>query len=274
MILRRRLLVAAALVLLTLTPSVPGPHSPRLGRKPRPQKHARSGCCARRSVARVDRHARAHRTRAWVQHAARAGARPRRRVLHEQPRATRRRSSATTRWLRSAGHRADAAHAAGLARARVGQRQLRLERRGHAERPDAHRPPPSRVADGAARPRAGAVARFRKRARRTSASCRGGRGHRRPWLRLRPALSRRVSQQSLEGLYTSPIVPAAADHINAVVRDLVTRYAVDGIHLDYARYPSERFDYSRAAIREFRDAIRPTLTGAVQPARLDGQRGR
>lgn len=80
----------------------------------------------------------------------------------------------------------------------------------------------------------------------------------------------RVSQQSLEGLYTSPLVPAAADHVNAVVRDLVTRYAVDGVHLDYARYPTERFDYSRGAIRAFRDAIRPQLVGAVR-REVDGQ---
>ena len=69
---------------------------------------------------------------------------------------------------------------------------------------------------------------------------------------------------SLEGLYTSPILPAAADHINNVVRDLVTRYAVDGVHLDYARYPTERFDYSRGAIRAFREAVRPQLVGAVR----------
>jgi uncharacterized lipoprotein YddW (UPF0748 family) len=74
----------------------------------------------------------------------------------------------------------------------------------------------------------------------------------------------RANQPTLEGLYTSPIIPAAADHINAVVRDLVTRYAVDGIHLDYARYPTERFDYSRGAIRAFRDAVRPQLVGAVR----------
>ena len=73
-----------------------------------------------------------------------------------------------------------------------------------------------------------------------------------------------TSQQSLEGLYTSPILPAAADHVNAVVRDLVTRYAVDGIHLDYARYPTDRFDYSRGAIRAFRDDVRPQLTAAVR----------
>ena len=74
-------------------------------------------------------------------------------------------------------------------------------------------------------------------------------------------LARWTRQQSgeVEGLYTSPIVPGAAAHTERVVRDIAKRYAVDGIHFDYARYPTERFDYSRAAIREFRTAIRPQL---------------
>jgi uncharacterized lipoprotein YddW (UPF0748 family) len=74
----------------------------------------------------------------------------------------------------------------------------------------------------------------------------------------------RAGRPTLEGLYTSPILPPAADHIDSVVRDIVTRYAVDGVHLDYARYPTERFDYSRGAIRAFRDAVRPQLVGAVR----------
>jgi uncharacterized lipoprotein YddW (UPF0748 family) len=76
------------------------------------------------------------------------------------------------------------------------------------------------------------------------------------WTRAQPG--------ELEGLYVSPIVPAALDHINAVVRDLVTRYPIDGVHFDYARYPSDRFDYSRRAVREFRTAIRPTLSAATR----------
>ena len=72
------------------------------------------------------------------------------------------------------------------------------------------------------------------------------------------------AQTSVEGLYASPVIPAATDHIDAVVRDLTTRYPLDGIHLDYIRYPNERFDYSRAAIREFRDAIRPVLPPATR----------
>jgi uncharacterized lipoprotein YddW (UPF0748 family) len=80
----------------------------------------------------------------------------------------------------------------------------------------------------------------------------------------------RTQSADVEGLYTSPILPAAAAHIDAVVRDLVTRYPVDGVHLDYARYPNARFDYSRGAIREFRDAIRPTLAWTARRD-VDGQ---
>ena len=79
-----------------------------------------------------------------------------------------------------------------------------------------------------------------------------------------------AAAQSLEGLYTSPILPEAADHINIVVRDLVTRYAVDGVHLDYVRYPTERFDYSRGAIRAFRENLRPQLSAAAR-REVDGQ---
>ena len=77
-------------------------------------------------------------------------------------------------------------------------------------------------------------------------------------------LARWTRQRSteVEGLYASPIVPAAAEHTEAVVRDIARRYRVDGIHFDYARYPTERFDYSRTAIREFRAFIRPQLPDA------------
>lgn len=76
------------------------------------------------------------------------------------------------------------------------------------------------------------------------------------WTRAQPA--------GVEGLYASPILPAAAAHVEAVVRDVVTRYDLDGVHLDYARYPGERFDYSQGAIREFRQTIRPALSAAAR----------
>jgi uncharacterized lipoprotein YddW (UPF0748 family) len=69
----------------------------------------------------------------------------------------------------------------------------------------------------------------------------------------------RSQTESVEGLYASPVLPAAQAHVESVVRDIAKRYAVDGMHFDYARYPSERFDYSRAAISQFRATVRPTL---------------
>ncbi|MGH9174149.1 MAG: glycoside hydrolase family 10 protein, partial [Vicinamibacterales bacterium] len=71
------------------------------------------------------------------------------------------------------------------------------------------------------------------------------------WTRARP--------DEVEGLYMSPIHAWAARHITEVITELVTNYDVDGVHLDYVRFPNEDFDYSRAALQQFKLAIRPQL---------------
>jgi uncharacterized lipoprotein YddW (UPF0748 family) len=76
----------------------------------------------------------------------------------------------------------------------------------------------------------------------------------------------RTKPNEVEGLYASPIPPGAVGHLTAIVTDLARRYALDGVHFDYARYPSDRFDYSRAAVREFRAAVDPTLPAARRRA--------
>jgi uncharacterized lipoprotein YddW (UPF0748 family) len=80
----------------------------------------------------------------------------------------------------------------------------------------------------------------------------------------------RAQPNDIEGLYASPIHPDAALYTESIVRDLSRRYAVDGVHLDYARYPSDRFDYSRGAIRQFRAWVRPGLTDTKRRA-LDAE---
>ncbi|MBW8714123.1 MAG: family 10 glycosylhydrolase [Acidobacteria bacterium] len=80
----------------------------------------------------------------------------------------------------------------------------------------------------------------------------------------------RTQSSEIEGLYLSPIAPESADYTDGIVRHLAHSYALDGIHLDYARYPNDRFDYSRTAIREFRAAVRPQLADSVRRA-LDAQ---
>jgi uncharacterized lipoprotein YddW (UPF0748 family) len=74
----------------------------------------------------------------------------------------------------------------------------------------------------------------------------------------------RARATEVEGLYATPILPESAAHTEAVVRDLARRYAVDGVHFDYARYPTERFDYSRGAIAAFRAHVRPRLDAAAR----------
>jgi uncharacterized lipoprotein YddW (UPF0748 family) len=66
----------------------------------------------------------------------------------------------------------------------------------------------------------------------------------------------------LEGLYLSPIPPEAADYTVGIVRDIVERYAIDGIHFDYIRYPSDEFDYSRGALAAFRRSVAADLVPA------------
>jgi uncharacterized lipoprotein YddW (UPF0748 family) len=69
----------------------------------------------------------------------------------------------------------------------------------------------------------------------------------------------RANATMVEGLYVSPVHPDAVAHITSIVSDLVTRYAVDGVHLDYLRYPAGDFDYGRAAIGIFEAEMRPRI---------------
>ena len=72
----------------------------------------------------------------------------------------------------------------------------------------------------------------------------------------------RANASAVEGLYVSPVHPDAAAHVASVVGDLVTRYAVDGVHLDYVRYPGADFDYSRAAIAAFEAEMQARVSPA------------
>jgi uncharacterized lipoprotein YddW (UPF0748 family) len=70
----------------------------------------------------------------------------------------------------------------------------------------------------------------------------------------------RAHSSIVEGLYTSPLHPAAQDHTAAVIGEIAAKYPVDGIHLDYVRFPNDDFDYSPSAIQQFKTAITGALT--------------
>ena len=75
------------------------------------------------------------------------------------------------------------------------------------------------------------------------------------WGRRRLELVARVGRdEDAEGYYLSPSVPGVGDRLEAVVRELVRSYPVDGLHLDFVRYPGPEWDYSRSALEGFRRA--------------------
>jgi uncharacterized lipoprotein YddW (UPF0748 family) len=72
----------------------------------------------------------------------------------------------------------------------------------------------------------------------------------------------RAHSDRIEGLYLSPLQPASAEYTLKVISDVAARYAVDGIHLDYIRFPNAEFDYSPEALAQFRRYLQPHLTDA------------
>ena len=72
----------------------------------------------------------------------------------------------------------------------------------------------------------------------------------------------RSQPADIDGLYLSPATAGAVEYTAGVVRDLVSRYAVDGVHFDYVRYPNDDFDYSRDTLTAFRKTL-PAAAAAV-----------
>ncbi|MBP1634474.1 MAG: hypothetical protein H6Q10_1048 [Acidobacteria bacterium] len=77
----------------------------------------------------------------------------------------------------------------------------------------------------------------------------------------------RSQRDEIEGLYLSPIPEGAANRTAQVLADLVARYPVDGLHLDYIRFPNASFDYSREALEAFKATLVEKLEGAGRARR-------
>jgi uncharacterized lipoprotein YddW (UPF0748 family) len=80
----------------------------------------------------------------------------------------------------------------------------------------------------------------------------------------------------VEGYYVSPSAPLVVAHLEEVVRELVRAYALEGLHLDFVRYPGPEYDYSRNALEGFRKAKRDSgdlLSGPLRdPSAWDAYR--
>lgn len=80
----------------------------------------------------------------------------------------------------------------------------------------------------------------------------------------RDALARYAVEHKneVEGLFCDPVVPEYRAHVVAVVGDLVRRYRIAGVHLDYVRYPNPKWGYSRSALELFRVVVERELPPA------------
>ncbi len=61
--------------------------------------------------------------------------------------------------------------------------------------------------------------------------------------RLAEMLPEEFKEEKFEGMYLAPGNPDVRRHIRELVREIVARYPVDGIHLDYVRYPEPTVGY-------------------------------
>lgn len=60
-------------------------------------------------------------------------------------------------------------------------------------------------------------------------------------------------QNRTEGIYLAPTVPDVRRYLLEVIRELAMNYDLDGIHLDYIRYPKVNYDYNVVGRMLFKD---------------------
>ena len=58
-------------------------------------------------------------------------------------------------------------------------------------------------------------------------------------------------KRGITGTFMSPANPAVRKYVEDFIREIVTNYPVDGVHLDYIRYPMSAVDYGADARRGF-----------------------
>jgi len=60
-----------------------------------------------------------------------------------------------------------------------------------------------------------------------------------------------LRKKAIEGIYLSPENPEVHAHILKVLKEVAANYNIDGIHLDYVRYPERDFGFGKTLIAEY-----------------------
>ncbi len=97
---------------------------------------------------------------------------------------------------------------------------------------------------------------------RLTYSAGGGYGLGWTW-RVYSSITQPMTLQRGAYLWASPAVPQVQEHVLQVVRDLVTRYPLDGLHLDNVRYPGPGYSYDPWTLAAYaNDPLSTTLSFA------------
>lgn len=56
-----------------------------------------------------------------------------------------------------------------------------------------------------------------------------------------------IKAKGLEGYFLEPGNPEVRKHLKSIVKEIVSNYDVDGLHMDYCRYPGSNFGYDVSA---------------------------
>lgn len=67
-----------------------------------------------------------------------------------------------------------------------------------------------------------------------------------------------------QGLFLDPTNSGAREHLVNVVKELLNKYEVDGLHLDYIRYPDTRATFTPGAIAIFEESLPEKLSGNLR----------
>ncbi len=64
----------------------------------------------------------------------------------------------------------------------------------------------------------------------------------------------RMLPREEEGAYFDPAIPEVQDYLFNIFMDVINNYKIDGIQMDYIRYPSKNYGYNPLALKHFKES--------------------
>lgn len=81
------------------------------------------------------------------------------------------------------------------------------------------------------------------------------------------------NRKDLEGIFVTPAHNEVKENLYRIWMDVATKYAVDGLHFDYVRYPNPQFDYSRNSLDRFRAEMERNISEDERAAMTSRSQG-